>query len=314
MGEPSDLDATYQHIPVLVAEVLRGLSVKPGGRYLDATVGGGGHAVAILEASAPEGHLLGLDRDPEAAQRASARLAPFGDRAKVIHASYIDLLEIARRESFLPLDGVLFDLGFSSWQIDDPERGFAFSLEGPLDMRFDPNSDVTAAMLVNQLDEEALADLLYKYGEEPRSRVIARAIVRARPLHTTVALAGVVAAAVGRRRGRLHPATRTFQALRIAVNRELASLEQVLPDAVSALSPGGRLAVIAFHSLEDRIVKQYVRQESRDCICPPALPVCRCDHQRSLREITHKPVTPSEEESRANPRSRSAKLRVVEKL
>jgi 16S rRNA (cytosine1402-N4)-methyltransferase len=314
MGEPANLGPVEQHIPVLVPEVLHGLNVNPGRRYLDGTVGGGGHAVTVLEASAPDGYLLGLDRDPEAVQRAAVRLAPYGARARVVHASYVDLLAVAEREGMLPLDGVLLDLGFSSWQIDDPERGFAFSLEGPLDMRFDPGSDVTAAMLVNQLPEQDLADLLYRYGEETRSRVIARAILRARPLATTGELAEVVVQAVGRGHRRLHPATRTFQALRIAVNGELEAIETVLPDALRALAPGGRLAVIAFHSLEDRIVKRYFRRESQDCICPPSLPVCRCDHRRTLREVTRKPVMPSEDEIRANPRSRSAKLRVAEKL
>ncbi|MGC9350234.1 MAG: 16S rRNA (cytosine(1402)-N(4))-methyltransferase RsmH [Anaerolineae bacterium] len=315
MGELADLTNpdTHRHVPVLLEEVLEGLDVHTGGVYLDATVGGGGHAVAILEASVPDGRLLGLDRDPEAARRASQRLAAFGWRAKVVHASYVDLLDVARREGFLPLDGILFDLGFSTWQIEDPERGFAFNLEGPLDMRFDPTTGVTAAELVNQLPEDELVDLLYRFGEEPKSRQIARAIVLARPIHTTRELAEVVESAVGRR-GRLHPATRTFQAIRIAVNQELASIETALPQAVRALRSGGRLAVIAFHSLEDRIVKHFMQRESRDCICPPEYPVCMCDHQRSVRFVERKAIMPSEEEIETNPRSRSARLRVVEKL
>lgn len=318
MGESADIDLAssegHQHIPVLVREVLDGLNVHPGGSYLDATVGGGGHAVAILDASAPEGRLLGLDRDPEAARRATERLSVYGDRANVVHASYVDLFQVAQREGFLPLDGVLFDLGFSSWQIQDPGRGFAFSLEGPLDMRFDPGTELTAADLVNDLPEEELADLLYRYGEETKSRRIARAIVGARPIATTGELARVVERAVGGRRSAIHPATRTFQALRIAVNGELEAIEAALPDAVTALKPGGRLAVITFHSLEDRIVKHFLRQESRDCICPPELPVCQCDHTRTLRIVTRKPVVPSDREVQENPRSRSAKLRVAEKI
>lgn len=317
MGELADITSpeTHRHIPVLVDEVLEGLDVRPGGVYLDATVGGGGHAVAILEESGPNGRLLGLDRDPEAAGRAGRRLAAFGWRAKVVHASYVDLLDVARREDFLPLDGVLFDLGFSTWQIEDPERGFAFSLEGPLDMRFDTSQGVTAAELVNQLPEDELIDLLYRLGEEPRSRQIARAIVLARPIYTTQELVDVIDGVVGGRGGRrLHPATRTFQALRIAVNQELASVEAALPNAVEALAQGGRLAVIAFHSLEDRIVKNFLRRESRDCICPPEYPVCQCDHRRTLRLVERKPIAPSEEEIEANPRSRSAKLRLAEKL
>jgi len=332
MGEPSNLASSgqsqaggrsvgsgevesLQHIPVLVDEVLQGLMVRSGGAYLDATVGGGGHAFVILEKSAPCGRLLGLDRDPEAAGRASGRLQGFGNRVRVVCASYVDLPAIAQREGFLPLDGILFDLGYSSWQINNPDRGFAFSKDGPLDMRFSPAEDgPTAADLLNQLPEQELVTLLRDYGEEPRSRKIARAIVNARPFATTTELARAIVDAVGGRSGPIHPATRTFQALRIAVNRELETVERVLPDAVDALKPGGRLAVIAFHSLEDRIVKRFLRQESRDCICPPELPVCQCDHKRSLRVLTRKPLTPTAAEIERNPRSRSAKLRVAEKI
>jgi 16S rRNA (cytosine1402-N4)-methyltransferase len=304
-----------RHIPVLLDDVVRGLDVAPGGVYLDATVGGGGHAFAILEASRPDGRLLGLDRDPEAVERTARRLSTFGDRVKVVHASYVDLLTVAEDEGYLPLDGILFDLGFSSWQIEDPDRGFSFSAEGPLDMRYDPTSTgVTAADLVNQTPASELADILYEYGEETQSRRIAAAIVSARPITSTQELAQVIIDAVGPRRGRLHPATLTFQALRIAVNRELAGLKSALPQAIRALRPGGRLAVIAFHSLEDRIVKRFFRRESRDCICPPELPVCRCDHRRTVRRLTRKPIMPSEAEIETNPRARSARLRIVEKL
>ena len=304
-----------QHIPVLVHEVLQGLAVRSGGAYLDATVGGGGHAVVILEKSAPRGILLGLDRDPEAAGRACRRLQGFGSRVRVVCASYVELLAVAQREGFLPLDGILFDLGYSSWQIDNPGRGFAFSKDGPLDMRFNPAGDEpTAADLLNQLPEQELVTLLRDYGEEPRSRKIARAIVNTRPFATTSELARAIVDAVGGRSGPIHPATRTFQALRIAVNRELEAVERVLPDAIEALKPGGRLAVIAFHSLEDRIVKRFLRQESRDCICPPELPVCQCDHKRSLKVLTRRPLTPTAAEVERNPRSRSAKLRVAEKI
>lgn len=319
--EDDDLSAADRHIPVLVSEVVEGLDVRPGGAYLDATVGGAGHAVEILRDSAPDGRLLGLDRDPEATARARERLRTFQARTEIVQASYVELLSVAEREGFLPLDGVLFDLGFSSWQIDDPARGFAFGKDGPLDMRFDPTDPgPTAADLVNQLPEPELVSLLFRYGEEPRSRQIARAIVSARPLTTTSELAEVVTAAVGGRSGPswsrspVHPATLTFQALRIAVNRELEALESALPDALEALRAGGRLAVISFHSLEDRIVKQFMRRESRDCICAPELPICQCDHQRTLRELTRKPIGPTEAEVAANPRSRSAKLRVAEKL
>jgi 16S rRNA (cytosine1402-N4)-methyltransferase len=301
---------------VLLEEVLAGLDVRSGGLYVDGTVGGGGHAAAILEASAPTGRLLALDRDPAAVARAQSRLTPFGERVTVVHASYERMEALARERGFVPADGVLLDLGFSSFQVDDPERGFAFRFEGPLDMRYDPTGGgLTAAQLVNELPESELADLIWRYGEEPRSRRIAGAIVAARPLHTTRELAEVIHAEVGRRRDEaLHPATRTFQALRIAVNRELEVLEAALPQAVSILRPGGRLAVIAFHSLEDRIVKHYLKEEARGCICPPESPICTCGHEPSVRRVTRKPVTPSEAEIAANPRSRSAKLRIAERM
>jgi 16S rRNA (cytosine1402-N4)-methyltransferase len=304
------------HVPVLLAEVLDELGIRPGGYYLDATVGGGGHAAAILKASGPTGRLLGLDRDPEAATRAAMYLKPFGDRALVTPTSYVHLTTALQRAEFPRLDGILFDLGFSSWQVDDPKRGFAFRTDGPLDMRFDPTSDdPPASVLVNQLAEAELAGLLRRYGEDPRSRRIAQAIVAARPIRSTRHLADVILAAVGRVRGeRLHPATRTFQALRIAVNHELEGIAEALPQAVEALRPGGRLAVITFHSLEDRIVKHFLKQEERGCICPPEAPVCTCGHVPTLRNITRKPVIPSAEEIAANPRSRSAKLRVAEKI
>ncbi len=321
MGEPAHLTQPHPagesagHIPVLRREVLEGLNVRAGGWYLDATVGGGGHAAAILEATVPDGRLLGLDRDPEAAARAAARLRPFGERAQIVHASYDRLNEVLRDAGIPSLDGVLFDLGFSSWQVDDPERGFAFRADGPLDMRFDPQSGgPTAGDLVNGLTEAELTDLLRRYGEEPHSRRIAHAIVAARPIRSTGHLADVIMATVGRsRKDRLHPATRTFQALRIAVNRELETLAQALPQAVAALHPGGRLAVITFHSLEDRLVKQFLKQEERGCICPPEAPVCTCGRMPTLKILTRKPVVPDAEEIAANPRSRSAKLRVAVK-
>ncbi|MBN2003233.1 MAG: 16S rRNA (cytosine(1402)-N(4))-methyltransferase RsmH [Anaerolineae bacterium] len=317
MGEPTDLTTgEHRHIPVLLNEVLFGLAVKPGGRYLDATVGGGGHAAAILEAAFPEGRLLGLDCDPEAAGRAANRLSVFGERACVVHASYDRLREVAEAAAMLPLDGVLFDLGFSSWQVDAPERGFAFRLDGPLDMRFDTSQTTpSAADLVNSLPEFELENLLRQYGEETRSRRIVRAIVAARPISTTQHLAEVILKALGRgKREPLHPATRTFQALRIAVNRELDVLTAALPQAVAALRPGGRLAVITFHSLEDRIVKHFFKQEARGCVCPPEAPICTCGRQPALKIVTQKAQAPSSEEVATNPRSRSAKLRVAERL
>lgn len=302
------------HIPVLLNEVLNGLRVRPGGRYIDATVGEGGHAAEILSASSPDGRLLGLDRDPGALEVAHARLVSYAGRFVLVHSSYTRLAAIAPAREFVPADGILFDLGLSSLQLADPDRGFSFAKDGPLDMRFDPTTgERTAADLVNQLSSEELADLLYRYGEERQSRRIAEAIVAARPIHTTKELASVIEQAVGRRRRRIHPATRTFQALRIAVNDELTVLEKTLPQAVEALAPGGRLVVISFHSLEDRIIKRFVRRESRDCICPPASPICTCDHRATLRVVTRKPIRPTEEEVSANPRSRSARLRIAEK-
>jgi 16S rRNA (cytosine1402-N4)-methyltransferase len=303
------------HVPVLPREVLEGLQVEPGGRFVDATLGAGGHAHEILTASAPDGELLGLDRDPEALSIAADRLAPFGDRAKLVHASFADLKEIAADAGFTDADGILFDLGLSSLQLEDAERGFSFLVDGPLDMRFDPTSGgPTAADLVNRLSAEELADLIFRYGEERQSRRIARAIVEARPIRTTTQLVEVIKETVGRRRGRLHPATLTFQALRIAVNEELAAIERALPQAVETLAIGGRLAVIAFHSLEDRIVKRFMRRESKDCICSRELPICTCDHRASVKRIVRKPIRPTEDEVASNPRARSARLRVAERI
>ncbi len=312
MGQSPDLSGG--HRPVLLREVIEYLGVREGGLYIDGTIGGGGHAQVILERSAPDGRVLGLDRDPAALAYARRRLAPFGARVRLRHASYARMREIALEEGFVSVDGILLDLGYSSLQIDDAERGFAFRLEGPLDMRFDPTEGgPTAAELVNSLSEAALASLIRRYGEERRSRAIARAIVAARPIRTTTQLAQVIAAAIPRR-GRLHPATRTFQALRIAVNRELEILEAALPVALELLRPGGRLAVITFHSLEDRIVKRTFRRWAKGCECPPEVPICPCEEEPRARLVTRKPVVPSVEEVEANPRSRSAKLRVVEKV
>ncbi|NDJ78100.1 MAG: 16S rRNA (cytosine(1402)-N(4))-methyltransferase RsmH [Chloroflexi bacterium] len=306
------------HIPVLVDAVLAGLNVaqQPGGWFVDGTVGAGGHAHAILSA-APQAHLLGLDRDPVALALARERLAPFVERATLVHGSYVDLPQhvTAWRGAARPVDGILLDLGLSSMQVEDAARGFAFRHDGPLDMRFDPTGGgTTAADIVNDYEADHLADVLYRYGEERNSRRIARAIVAARPLHSTRQLADVVAAAQRGPRQQIHPATRTFQALRIAVNSELDVIAQVLPLAINALGPGGRLAVIAFHSLEDRIVKERFRHEAADCICPPRQPVCTCEHVARVRLVTRKPVQADEAEVAANPRSRSAKLRVVERL
>ena len=305
--------------------MLDGLQVRPGGRYIDATVGAGGHAAGILQAAAPDGCLLALDRDRDALEVARARLAPFGARVTLVHRSYVHLAEVAHEHGFVPADGVLADLGLSSLQLEAAERGFSFLADGPLDMRFDQDGPgPTAAALVNELPLGELAALLRVYGEEPQAQRIAQAIIRARPVLSTGQLAQVVADAVGghrwrarsrgAQRGHTHPATRTFQALRIAVNDELGALEAFLPQAVSILAPGGRLAVISFHSLEDRLVKRFMQRESRDCICPPEIVECRCGHRATLRILTRTPVRPGPDEVQANPRARSARLRVAEVL
>lgn len=302
------------HQPVLYQEVLEALQPQPGGFYLDGTVGLGGHAHGILEASSPDGQLLGLDVDPQALQLAGQRLAEYTSRIHLQHGSYGQLDEHLAAVGWSEVDGILLDLGASSLQFDRPERGFSFQKEGPLDMRFDPGSPLTADELVNSWPEADLADILFRYGEEPKSRRIARAILKARPLHSTMQLAEVITKAAGGRRSGIHPATRSFQALRIAVNRELETLEAALPQALAALKPGGRLAVISFHSLEDRTVKLFFRQEGRDCICPPEQLVCTCGHKASIQEITRRPIRPTSDEVNSNPRARSARLRVAERL
>ncbi len=303
------------HVPVLLQEVLAALRPAPGGRYIDVTVGAAGHARGILELSSPGGRLLAIDADPEAVEYARSALQDMGERAVVRQGFFDELTSLAAAAGFAAVDGILADLGLSSRQLADPGRGFSFQQEGPLDMRLDPAEEtVTAADLVNDLPEAELAAILYHYGEERRSRAIARAIVRCRPLHTTTELAELVARTLGGGRGRIHPATRTFMALRIAVNDELGALERMLPEALALLAAGGRLAVITFHSLEDRIVKELFRREARGCICPPEAPVCHCEHRPSVRLVTRRPIEASEREREQNPRSRSARLRVVEKL
>jgi 16S rRNA (cytosine1402-N4)-methyltransferase len=266
-----------------------------------------------LEACAPDGQLLGLDLDPQALALARETLAPFGQRARLAQASYTSLPAAIAEVGWEAVDGIVLDLGLSSMQLDTPERGFSFQYDAPLDMSFSPTNPVSAASLVNGLDEDELADLLYRYGEEPNGRRIARAIVQARPLQTTRQLAAVIES-VSPRKGRVHPATQTFQALRIAVNEELDSVADVLPKAVATLKSGGRLAVISFHSLEDRIVKDFIREQSRDLVIPPYEPIYAQERKAVLIEISRKPITPSEEELAENPRARSAKLRVAEKL
>ena len=301
------------HIPVMVREVIESLAVRPGGHYVDGTTGEGGHAEAILEAG---GHVLGIDRDRDALAAARERLAPYGDDVVLVEGNYQDMADICRSRGFAPVDGILLDLGVSSFQLEQAGRGFSFSREGPLDMRFSPSDTLTAADIVNGYREGDLADLIWRFGEERKSRRVARFIVEQRPILTTTQLAKVVEQAVGKRGQNVtHPATRTFLALRIAVNSELAHLAAALGEAHGLLDgSGSRMVVISYHSLEDRIVKDFFRRESSDCICPPETPVCTCDHKATLRPITRKPLRPSDLEVLINPRSRSARLRAAERL
>jgi 16S rRNA (cytosine1402-N4)-methyltransferase len=308
------------HLPVMAEEVLNALSPHPGSFQVDATVGGGGHAVRILEAISPDGRLLGLDADPAAVRRAARRLARFGGRAILRQANFEHLGRVAAETGFDVVDGVLFDLGLSSHQLAEEARGFSFRADGPLDMRFDPAGGEPASALVERLDQRELARLLRAYGEEPFAPRIARAIVAAResrPIRTSRDLAGIIEAVVPRPpagRRSIHPATRTFQALRIAVNRELEVLEGALKAACDLLRPGGRLVVLSYHSLEDRIVKRYIAAERRGCVCPPSLPVCVCGRIPRLRPVGRNPGRPSQLEIETNPRARSARLRAAERL
>ncbi len=309
-----DAGLVAPHRSVLYQECIDSLAPTSPKRYLDCTAGAGGDSWGILKASSPLGELIALDVDPTAITLTRKRLAEFGQRAKVIHGSYRDVSEILMKIGWEKVDGILLDLGVSSMQFDQTSRGFSFRGEAPLDMRFDPTGGTSAAKLIESLSETELADIIWKYGEERASRRIARAIKLAGRVQTTAQLAQIVRNALGNTKEKQDPATRTFQALRIAVNAELQTLEEALPELTAHLNPGGRIAIISFHSLEDRIVKQYFKRESVDCICPPEQPVCTCEHKASLRLINRHPMTPSDEEISANPRSRSAKLRVAEKL
>lgn len=302
------------HIPVLLRETIEALAVTPGGRYIDGTVGSGGHAAAILEHSFPGGQLLGIDADPRAIETARTRLAAYSDSSLLINENFENLQAICTKYGFFPVHGILFDLGLSSLQLNGDGRGFSFQHDAPLDMRLNPGQKVTAADILNTYPESKLAHLIEDYGEERHSRQIARAIIQERPLETTFDLARIVEKAIRSPRGKIHPATRTFQALRIAVNQELEHLQAALKQAVNLLGFEGRLVVISYHSLEDRIVKQFMRQEARGCICPPGTLICACAHRPSLKIISKKVITPSPEEVRFNPRSRSAKLRVAERI
>lgn len=325
------------HTPVLLEEVLKYLLPRAGGRYIDGTLGGGGHTEAILDQCAPDGRVLGIDTDAQALKRVGERLSGMVQQGRLalVRGKFAELARIVQDEADFvsSVDGILLDLGFSSYQMDDPQRGFSFGADGPLDMRLDQSQELSAAELVNHASEEELANIFWRYGEERRSRQIAWRIIRERsrgPITSTAQLAKLAAAGVPFKPGMIHPATRVFQALRIAVNGELEQLEAALPQMLEILSAanehkyraggtegeeemtGGRMVVISFHSLEDRLVKVFMRREASDCICPPGTPVCVCGHKARLRILTPKPVTPSEREVQANPRARSAKLRAAE--
>ena len=302
------------HKSVLLNEVIEALRPQPGKRYVDCTLGGGGHAEAILAKILPGGHLLGIDADPMAIEIAKDRLVDYTENMTLVNDNFLNLETICKENSFIPVQGILFDLGLSSAQLDNSERGFSFQQHGPLDMRFDPTQQFTAADVVNTFSEEKLAKIIKDYGEERFSGRIAHYIVNSRPVKSTLELVDVIEKATGGYRAKIHPATRTFMALRIYINHELENLSAALKQALNCLDHGGRLAVISYHSLEDRIVKQFMQTESKGCICSPDVPVCQCGHVANLRIINRKVITPSTEETRSNPRSRSAKLRVAERL
>jgi 16S rRNA (cytosine1402-N4)-methyltransferase len=302
------------HKPVLYQEIIHALQPRNGGRYVDGTLGAGGHARGILEACAPDGHLLGLDVDSNALAIARETLAPYENRIHLVQASHITLSEQLQKLQWNSIDGMVLDLGASSMQFDNPERGFSFMQDGPLDMRFGINANMTAEEIINSFDEKELADIIFKYGEDRDAKKIAKAIVMNRPLHTTGQLVAVIEKASPRRGDKTHPATQTFQALRIVVNDELATVEKTLPQAISSLKSGGRCAVISFHSLEDRIVKDYFREQSKELVNPPYEKIYEQERKAVVKLINKKPITPTEEEMKENPRARSAKLRIVEKV
>jgi len=302
------------HKPVLLNEVVEALHPQPGERYVDCTLGTGGHAAAILTKILPGGQLLGIDADPKAIEIAKDRLVDYIEDCILVNDNFLNLETICRENRFLPVQGILFDLGLSSTQLDVSERGFSFQQYGPLDMRFDPSQEFTAADIVNTFSEDRLSEIIKTYGEERYSKRLAWHIVKSRPISDTLQLVDVIEKAIGGYRGKINPATRTFMALRIFVNHELENLSAALKQTMNCLYHGGRLVVISYHSLEDRIVKQFMLTESKGCLCPPTIPACQCGHVASLKIITRKVITPSLAETKSNPRSRSAKLRVAERL
>lgn len=312
-------ETPFEHTPVLLEQVLELLQPKPGGVYVDATLGGAGHSKAILQRIAPNGTLIGIDQDEVALAAARSRLEPCGGEVHLVHQNFVHLESVVRSLGYDAVDGILFDLGVSSPQLDEAERGFSYHQDAPLDMRMNRRDPIDAAQVVNTWPQDELERIIREYGEERWAHRIAERIVaerRHKPIETTGQLAELIKGAIpvaARRRGP-HPARRTFQALRIAVNRELDVISEALPQAVRLLKSGGRVLVISFHSLEDRLVKQFFRQEENPCTCPPDFPVCRCGKRPSLRVVTRQPVVAATEETEQNPRARSAKLRAAERV
>ena len=307
----------FKHRSVLLPETVEGLDIRPDGTYLDGTLGGGGHAEAILKRLSEKGRYYGIDKDGDAIIAASERLKPYADRCTILRGDYRDFQELTAPYAIKSFDGILLDLGVSSYQLDTAERGFSYRYDAPLDMRMDTRQELTVKDIVNGYSEEALTRVLYDYGEEPFARNIAKAIVRAReqaPVETTLELSGIISQAVPmkvRAKGG-HPAKRSFQAFRIEVNGELDALKQTLSGMIDRLSPGGRIAVISFHSLEDRIVKQTFKDAENPCVCPPDFPVCVCGRKSKGKTVGKKPILPGPEEMEENPRAKSAKLRIFE--
>jgi len=302
------------HIPVLLNEATEGLQPRAGGCFVDCTVGLGGHAAAILEKLSPSGKLLGIDADLEALEIAEMKLGDYHEAVTLVNDNFANLEAICTEYHFHPVDGIIFDLGVSSLQLDTARRGFSFQHDATLDMRFAPRQELTASDIVNAFPEEKLAHILREYGEERQSQRLARLIVQSRPISTTTQLARLVEQVLGSKHFRIHPATRTFMALRIAVNNELQNLAASLEQTIGLLHPGGRLVVISYHSLEDRIVKRFMYREAASCLCPPGALICRCGHIPTLKLISRKVIRPTSLEIKSNPRSRSAKLRIAERL
>ena len=307
-------DLDIQHNPVMVPEILKYLEVTSGGRYIDCTLGEAGHTKSILDASSPGGEVLGIDADHEAIEVSQSRLLDYQERFVSVNDNFRNLKKIAMRKDFIPSHGILMDLGVSSLQLNLETRGFSFMRKSPLDMRFSFNQKLTADQVVNNFQENELADILYNFGEERRARKIAKIIVQNRPIKYSSDLAEIIKKNIKVTNFKINPATKTFQALRIYINEELSALSDALEQSLDILGIGGRLAVISYHSLEDRIVKNFFRKESKYCICLPNVTKCECNHEPKLKIITKKPISPSTNEIASNRRSRSAKLRVIERV